>query len=169
MKLFAVFTLTFLAATAQDQMSKDAKMLFGVTATNLAKSADKVSEEIFAFKPSPDVRTFGEILAHVADAQYMFCSAAKAEKSPIAGTSIEKTKKTKAEITAALKEATTYCQEAYDSLDDKKAAEMVKFGRGERTRMGVLMFNFMHNYEHYGNIVTYMRIKGIVPPSSEGR
>jgi uncharacterized damage-inducible protein DinB len=169
MKLLAMLALAALAAPAQDQISKDAKMLFGITANHLAKSADKVPEEIFAFKPSADVRTFGEILAHVADAQYMFCSAAKAEENPKKGTSLEKTVKTKSDIGAALKEATAYCQAAYDSLDDKKAGEMVKFGRGERSRLGVLMFNFMHNYEHYGNIVTYMRIKGIVPPSSEGR
>lgn len=168
MKLILAVSLSVLGLFAQDQMSKDAKMLFGMGVTNLSKSAEKVPAEVFDFKPTPEVRTFGQIMAHVADAQYMFCSAAKAEPNPNKG-SIEKTKLKREEITAAFKEATAYCQTAYDALNDKNGAEMVKFGRGERSRMGVLMFNFMHNYEHYGNLVTYMRLKGIVPPSSEGR
>ncbi len=153
------------AMFAQDQLVKDTKMLFEMTRTNLTKSAEKATEEMYAYRPTPEVRSFGEMIGHVADAQYLFCSAASGQANT--PRNIEKTKKTKAELTDALKEAFAFCDQAYAGMTDQKAAEMVKFGRGERTRLGVLQFNSIHNYEHYGNLVTYFRMKGIVPPSSE--
>ena len=103
-------------------------------------------------------------MGHVADAQYLFWSVVKGEKSP--GTGVEKSKTSKADLTAALKEAFSYCDAVYDSLSDAKATEAVKlFGR-ELTKVSVLHFNNAHNNEHYGNMVTYIRLKGMVPPSS---
>lgn len=168
MRYFACFAIAATTALAQENpFSADIKSLYAITTGNITKSAEKVSDELYSFKPSPDVRTFGELIGHVADAQYLFCSAAKAEKNPSPG--IEKGKKTKAELVPALKEAFAYCQAVYDGLTDKAGMEKVKFFRGERTRASVLDFNSMHNYEHYGNLVTYMRINKIVPPSSESR
>lgn len=133
----------------------------------IQRSAEKMPDLNFGFKPTPDVRSFGDILGHVADAQYSFCSAAMGEKNPALG--IEKSKHTKAELVSALQEAFAYCDKAYAALTDANASEVLKFGNSERTRANILAFNTMHDYEHYGNLVTYMRLKGIVPPSSEAR
>jgi uncharacterized damage-inducible protein DinB len=133
----------------------------------IVRAAEKMPEENYSFKPSPDVRTYAGILGHVADAQYTFCSAAIGEKNPAPG--IEKTKTSKADLTAALKDAVAYCQKAYGALTDESSGQVVKFFGGERSKLNVLQFNNMHNMEHYGNLVTYLRIKGIVPPSSEPR
>lgn len=149
-------------------MSTAIKNQFTTGKTNLTRAAEKMPEENFAFKPSDDVRSFGQLIGHVANAQYTFCSAALGEASPNK-VNIEQTKTSKADLVAALKDAFAYCDKAYDSMTDATAAAVVKFGRGEQARLGVLSFNNMHNYEHYGNVVTYMRIKGLVPPSSEPR
>ncbi|MEZ5402559.1 MAG: DinB family protein [Bryobacteraceae bacterium] len=132
----------------------------------IVKSAEKMPEENFAFKPTPDVRSFGAILGHIADAQYTFCSAVSGEKNPALG--IEKSKTSKADLTQALKDAFAFCQKAY-AISDSDAGGTVKFFGGERTKLNVLSFNTSHNFEHYGNLVTYMRMKGLVPPSSERR
>src|SRR5215212_5039341 len=86
---------------------------------NIQRSADKMPEDQFAFKPSEDVRSFGQLVGHVADAQYSFCSAAMGEKNP--GLGIEKSKKTKAELVSALKDAFAYCDKAYAGLTDANA------------------------------------------------
>ena len=133
----------------------------------IQRSAEKMPELNFGYKPVPEVRSFGQILGHVADAQYTFCSAALGEKNPALG--IEKSKSTKEDLVKALQDAFAYCDKAYAALTDANAAEVLKFGNGERTRLNILSFNTAHNFEHYGNLVTYMREKGLVPPSSEPR
>jgi uncharacterized damage-inducible protein DinB len=166
MKLFLLLTMTG-ALWAQNPMSADAKALYQGVRNNLIKAADKMPEENYAFKPVPEVRSFGQLVGHVADAQYLFCSAVKGEKKASPG--VEKSKATKADLTAALKEAFAYCDAVYDAMSDDKAAQITKFFGRERANITVLHFNTSHNNEHYGNIVTYMRLKGLVPPSSEGR
>jgi uncharacterized damage-inducible protein DinB len=133
----------------------------------ILRSAEKMPEENFAFKPTPEVRSFAGILGHVADAQYLFCSAALGEKNP--APDVEKTKTTKAALTGALQEAFAYCDKAFASLTDANAGQTVKIFGNERTKLTALTFNTMHNFEHYGNLITYMRLKGIVPPTSEPR
>jgi uncharacterized damage-inducible protein DinB len=123
-------------------------------------------EENFSFKPTPEVRSFGSLLGHVADAQYGFCGAVKGESKRLG---IEKSKTSQADLVAALKDAFAYCEDAFKTLTDATAAEKVKFFGGEWTKLEVLNFDIAHNFEHYGNMVTYMRIKGLVPPSSEPR
>jgi uncharacterized damage-inducible protein DinB len=134
----------------------------------LLKAADQVPEEHYAFAPVPTVRSLGALFAHVADGNYGICSVATGEKPAVAG-SVEKTKKTKAEIREALAESFKFCDAAFDSLTGARAEELVKgMGPGTNTRLGALAYNNAHDFEHYGNIVTYMRIKGLVPPSSAG-
>lgn len=153
--------------SAQDPLSKETLGLFNMTKTNLVKAAEKMPEEHYSFRPTPEVRTFGQLVGHVADAQYLFCGAVKGGEVPKPG--VEKSKTSKADLVAALKEAMAYCDATYSGLTDADAATNVKFFGRERTKLSVLNFNMGHNFEHYGNIVTYMRIKGLVPPSSEGR
>ena len=131
----------------------------------LLRSAEKMPEENYAFKPIDTVRSYGQIVGHVADAQYLFCSIALGEKNP--GLKIEETKTSKADLIAALKDAFAYCDKAYDGMTDASATQMVKLFGNDAPKLGVLTVNNMHNMEHYGNLVTYMRMKNIVPPSSE--
>jgi hypothetical protein len=136
--------------------------------TNIRKSADVMPEAKYGFKPVETVRSFGAILAHVAGASYEFCAAAKNEKTPYPEDAFEKSAKTKAEIVKGLDGAIAYCDEVYKTLDDAKAAQMVAgaFGGPQGARAANLIGNTNHFNEHYGNIVTYLRINGLVPPSS---
>jgi uncharacterized damage-inducible protein DinB len=128
-------------------------------------------EKDYSFRPVDTVRTFGQILAHVAGANYVFCSAAKGEKSPHAEAEFEKSATTRAQIIKALNESIAYCDTAYAALDDKRAGETIDlaFGMGKGARVLPLIQNTGHLQEHYGNLVTYFRVKGMVPPSSQGQ
>lgn len=155
------------AQPVSDPLSAGNKRIYEIVKNYLIKAAEKMPEENYAFKPTPEVRSFGQIVGHVADAQYLFCSAALGDKNPAPG--IEKSKTTKADLVQALKDGFAYCDKAYDGMTDAHAAEIVKFFGRDSAKLSVLAFNNAHNDEHYGNIVTYMRIKGLVPPSSEAR
>jgi uncharacterized damage-inducible protein DinB len=143
---------------------------------NLLKSAEKMTEADYAFKPAgimPEVRTYGQFIGHLADANFMLCSRAKGEANPVKE-SIEKTKTSRADLIKALTDALAYCDAVYASLTDAQALEFVTVQGPNNTKREVvraspLMSNNAHNNEHYGNLVTYMRVKGIVPPSSEPR
>jgi uncharacterized damage-inducible protein DinB len=140
------------------------KTQYGIVKGYLAKTVEKVPEDVFAFKPTPEVRSFGQLVGHVADAQFGICAGAAGEKPPRAD--VEKTVTTKAELSKALAESTAYCDKVFAGMDDKRGMEPVKFFFPNQTRTSVLSFNVSHSFEHYGNLVTYMRLKGIVPPSS---
>jgi len=138
---------------------------------NIRDSADVVPEALFGFSPVPGtVRTFGEIVGHVAGANYVFCSAAKGEKSPHPEDAFEKLA-TKAALVKAWDDSIAYCDGVFKSVTDRSAAEPIEmpFGMGKAVRTSALLANIGHVNEHYGNLVTYMRLKGIVPPSSRGR
>jgi hypothetical protein len=165
MTLFvAVFGVA--ALKAQDNpFSADAKGAYTMIKATLLKAADKMPEENYSFKTVPAVRTYGEMIAHVADVQMALCGMANGEQKK--GTAASKT--SKADLAAALKASFDYCDGVYNSMNDSAGAAKVKmFGR-ELTKIGVLNFNTMHDNEMYGTMVAYLRIKGIVPPSSEGR
>ena len=166
--LFSVAALSVMAQTPENPMSTAIKNQYNTGKNNLTRAAEKMPEESYSFKPTDDVRSFGQMIGHVANAQYMFCSSALGEANPNKA-NIEQTKTSKTDLVQALKDAFAYCDKAYDGMTDATAAQTVKFGRGEQARIGVLSFNNMHNYEHYGNVVTYLRMKNIVPPSSERR
>lgn len=142
----------------------DARELWTEVSGYITQAAEDVPEADYAFRPTPEVRTFGQLIAHLAGAQRVMCGAALGE-SGAREDDIEKTTTTKAALVAALKASTEYCARAY-AQSDADAGGMTKlFGR-EHTRLFALMMNATHDNEHYGNIVTYMRMKGMVPPSS---
>ena len=128
------------------------------------QSAEQMPEADYAFKPTPEVRSFGQLVAHVADANYGICSTVLGEANPSPG--VEKSKTSKADLVAALKASYEYCGRAYAMPDKDTGMKLKLFGQ-EFTRAGALMVNTTHNWEHYGNIVTYLRLKGQVPPSSK--
>jgi uncharacterized damage-inducible protein DinB len=153
-----------LAQDAANPLIGSSKAVFAISQRNILRSAEKVPEELWSFQPTKDVRTFGQLFAHIADGQYEFCGVGSEGK--VIDKGIEKSAKTKAEITEALQQAFQYCEKAYAGLNDAKAAEIVQFFNMKITRLGAMDFNTAHNMEHYGNLVTYMRLKNIVPPSS---
>ena len=169
MRLIATLVLINCAALAQTPDLKSVsgypKMVQKQVTGWIERAAEKMPEEEYAFKPDPASRSFGQILGHIADADYLFCSTVLGESSPSPG--IEKSKTTKSELRAALHDAFTYCNRAYDALTDAGANETVKAFGQERNKLGALWFNASHNLEHYGNLVVYMRTKGVVPPSSD--
>ena len=135
----------------------------------ITKTAEQVPEAKYAFQPTKEVRTLGQILGHIADANYLFCSVASTEKAPEG--SAEKTAKTKADIQKALAAAFAYCDRAFAALNDQTGAAeatIVPINNLKTTKLGALSFDAAHNYEHYGNLVTYMRLNKMVPPSSQG-
>lgn len=163
----SMLALTACVLAQDNPLSSAIKTQYVMSKTMISRTADKVPEAEYPFKPNDSVRSLGQILGHVADDQYVFCSAILGEKSPEPG--VEKSKTSKADLVNALKDAFAYCDKAYDSMTDATAAQMVKFFGRETPRLSVLTFNNMHNFEHYGNLITYMRIRNIVPPSSEPR
>jgi uncharacterized damage-inducible protein DinB len=136
---------------------------------DIVESADQMPEASYAYKPVDSVRTFGQILAHVADSNYFYCARAKGETPPSPDGTFEKEATTKAAIVKALKESVAYCDGVYTALTETSATEMVTppGARNAIPRAQPLFANASHNVEHYGNLVTYFRMKGMVPPSTK--
>jgi uncharacterized damage-inducible protein DinB len=150
-------------------LSADVKRDYKSVRDYFIRAAEKMPEADYGFRPSPDVRSFAQQVAHVADDQYNLCAPAKGEIRKAAYTDIEDRLSKKADLVPALKEAFAYCDGAYDALTDDSGAEIVKTNKGGRTRFSMLNWNLWHTWEHYGNVVVYLRMKGLVPPSSEKR
>ena len=131
---------------------------------SIVRSAEQMSEADFAFKPVATVRSFGQIVAHVADDEMGWCAQVLGE--PVKQTQFEKRLSSKAEIVKAIQDAGAYCDKAY-AITDTQAASVTTIWNGQQTKIRGLVDNAGHDWEHYGNIVTYMRIKGMVPPSSQ--
>jgi hypothetical protein len=136
---------------------------------NLTQAAEKMSDADYSFKPgsTEEARTYGQVLAHVAQAQFGTCSAATGKPNPMMGKQLERELKTKAEITKALTDSFALCDEAYNGLTDANAMEYVKQGQGEIQRAAMLMNNVVHDNELFGTAAVYLRSKNIVPPSTE--
>lgn len=133
----------------------------------LLRAAEQVTESDYAFRPVATVRTFGQLIGHVAGSQNAICAMALGEPEK-AEDDIEKSMTTKAQLVAALRASSEYCRRAYAQTDAAAAAEATVFG-DKSTRIAALALNAVHDGEHYGNVVTYLRIKGMVPPSSQPR
>src|SRR5258708_17753243 len=165
--LAIVLTTVGLATDARAQsttLTADVKTDYKTVRDSFIRAAEKMPEGDYAFKPTPDVRSFGQQIAHVADDQYNLCAPARNETRKNAYTQIENTLSKKADLVTAMKKAFAYCDSAYDALTDASGAESVANGR---TRFAMLNWNLWHTWEHYGNVVVYLRMKGLVPPSSE--
>jgi uncharacterized damage-inducible protein DinB len=152
-------------AQGANPLSANAKAQFTGINNFVVRSAEKIPDNLYSFQPTPEVRTVAQLFGHIADANFGMCAMAGGGKPPRAG--IEKQVTTKAELVKALNESAAYCTSVMDGMNDQKGAEMVDFYFGPTPRLGVLYFVTTHAYEHYGNLVTYMRLNKIVPPSSE--
>ena len=131
------------------------------------RAAEKVPEEVYAFKPTPEVRSFGEVVGHIVDAHYLLCRAAGENVFEIKR-EFEQKPGTKANLLAALKKSIAYCEQVFEGTTDANGTAPIKMGpTSTQPKLMVLDLNVSHTWEHYGNLVTYMRLKGIVPPTSE--
>jgi uncharacterized damage-inducible protein DinB len=126
-------------------------------------AAEQMPESGYAYRPTEEVRSFGEILGHVAGSMYFFCGTVTGVQAP---ENFEE-RTTKSGLVEAIKTSFSDCDAAY-AIDDEKAMEEVEFFGQTGTNLWVLTFNVAHNWEHYGNLVTYLRENGLVPPSSQG-
>lgn len=164
------------AAFAQDETASKSMAIASlmaihdITADFVLATAEMLDEDMYAYRPTVQVRTAGQQLAHIANAQFGVCSTAAGEESPAEG-NYEEIATTREAILAAVKASFEYCESVYANMTDEKLKEIKPFFGGDRrqdmTVASILSFNATHTYEHYGNLTTYMRMNGIVPPSSQ--
>lgn len=153
------------AAHAADPGVAASKIIWQMQSNYVLKAAEQMPEAEYGFRPAPTVRTFGQMVGHVAGAQNMFCAMVLGEAGKPED-DIEKRMTTKTDLIAALKASTANCARAY-AISDAAASDKIKMFGNEQTKMFALQLNGAHNAEHYGNLITYLRIKGMVPPSSQ--
>ena len=134
---------------------------------NLIEAAEAMPAADYTFKPTPQVRSFGELLGHVVFGNFLFCSQAKGEQMPTTQNFNQITDK--ATLVKGMNEALAYCDDVYNGTTDTNFNQLITMvgpAKKQASRGSVLVFNTTHNNEHYGNIVVYMRLKGRVPPST---
>lgn len=160
------------AAQAQtaNPLTTGARLHYGIIKGYVTRAAAKMPEEQYSFRPAPEVRSFAQLIGHLADSNYRLCSVL-AGQDPPRDAGIERTAKSKADLVTALSESFTYCDGQYAAMTDAAGTPIVKFEAGsegarvpiQMPRLTVLAFHTAHAFEHYGNVVTYMRLKGVVP------
>ena len=163
--LLALGASPVLAQANANPATNSARMMWETYRDYVTQAAADVPENLYSYRPTPEVRTFGEIIGHVAGSQNMFCTMVLGEKVP-AEDAVEKAAKAKAALVAELKKSNDLCARAYSTTDKANAAMVELFGQ-QRSKLFTLLTNAGHDAEHYGNIVTYMRMNKMVPPSSK--
>lgn len=164
---FAVLLAVPASATAQEEnpVRTSVQQLYEAGKSNVLRTAEQSPEEDLSFRPTEEVRTLGQILGHLADANFMFCAMALGEENPNTS-SIEQADPPKNELIAALTRSYEYCDGAYEQSLEALSSPVDIFGQ-QATRFHAININVIHNWEHYGNLVTYVRLRGRVPPSSQ--
>lgn len=164
----AALLASAIPAAAQSKALAEAldRMNAGV-ARNVVEAAEKMPAAEYGFQPAPDktVRSFAGFVGHLAGANFSYCSRVKGEANP----NQEEFEKItdKAKLVAGIKAATVYCDAVYKAQTDTTLSELITAGPAQQPKGMFLVQNISHNNEHYGNLVTYMRLKGLVPPSTE--
>jgi uncharacterized damage-inducible protein DinB len=177
--VFAYVTLPAASAQTTDagypdelspSLASSTKAMHAMIRRNLAEAAENMPANEYAFRPTPQVRTFGQIIGHVVDANFFFCSQVAGEKSPATADYEQITDK--AALVKALNDSLVYCDRVYAATTDANFIQPVQIanvmgtGSTKTVRGAMLMYNITHNNEHYGNLAVYMRLKGHVPPST---
>ncbi len=164
-KIAILTVLSAAALLAQDALSNEARQSWSRTKGNLIGAAEKMDEVNYDFKPSPESQSFRVLVAHTADSAMGTCSAFNGERKQLGAAA----KTTKAELLAALKAGLAECDTSYGALTDAKATEMIEGRGGQRSRLGTLYGNTIHLEHEYAQMAVHLRLKAVVPPSSEGR
>lgn len=174
MKVLVKTFLTFAAAStlafgqakpAANPLIESSHQMLAQVSDFVLRSAEKIPENLYSYRATPEVRTIGQLFGHIADASNHICAAATGGKPSTV--SIEKTVTTKSGLIAALKREFAGCEADYAKLTPASALETVDFEGMKLTRVSTMDYEAAHTWEHYGNLVTYMRLNKIVPPSSE--
>jgi uncharacterized damage-inducible protein DinB len=151
-------------------LASSAKAMHAMIRRDLAEAAETMPAGEYAFRPTPEVRTFGQIIGHLIDANFFFCSQAAGEKSPATAEYEQITDK--AALVKSLNDSLAYCDRVYAATTDANFIQPMQIvnvmgtGSTNTVRGAVLMYNITHNNEHYGNLAVYLRLKGHVPPST---
>ena len=164
-----------LAQTPADNVyTEAARKQYAYIQDLVMRSAEKAPDDVYGFKPTPEVRSFAGVLGHIADANKLLCGIAAGQTDvdavmkDLPSLQVHEKKTTKADLVAALKESRAYCESELGKLTDANGRQTVKwFGNQQIPKLSMFSMATSHAWEHYGNLVTYMRLKGIVPPSSE--
>jgi hypothetical protein len=166
--LAVVFLSAALFAAQDNPFSADARQSYALVKDSLLKAVDRMPAGDYSFRTTPKVRTFGEMIAHVADAQMLMCQVVTGEKTTD-NPKFLPPKIAKSDLVASLKASFDYCDPVYASMTDAAGAAPVTWFRWKMSKLGLLNWNIAHDNEMYGIIGAFLRIKGLVPPSSEGR
>ena len=141
---------------------------YGQLKNNVTLSAEKLADADYFFKPTADIRGFGQLWAHVADAQFGMCSGAKGVANPRQGQPSFEALTTKADVQKAVADSFAFCDDAFSSLTEESVQQMISNGRGgQQTRAAALLGVLQHGSEMYGIGTVYIRLKGQIPPSTE--
>jgi uncharacterized damage-inducible protein DinB len=171
MRLLTAAFLFTAVLSAQDTpanpLVSTSKAMYAIAKNDVLGSVKAIPDQLWSFQPNKDVRTIAQLFAHIADGQYEFCGVAAEGQPAMKG--VEKSATTKDAIVAALNDAFAYCDATYAKMTDANAADLAQFFGMKVTKLGAMDFNIAHTMEHYGNLVTYMRLNNIVPPSSAPR
>ena len=177
--VFAYVTLPAASAQTTDagypvelspSLAASAKAMHAMIHRNLSEAAENMPADEYAFRPTPQVRTFGQIIGHVVDANFFFCSQVAREKSPATADYEQITDKVA--LVKALNDSLVYCDRVYAATTDANFIQPVQIvnvvgtGSTNTLRGAILLYNIAHNNEHYGNMAVYMRLKGHIPPST---
>ena len=152
-------------AQSANPFMSELKQFYTVRKGDLLKAADRMPADAYDFKPTPDVRTFGQLIAHIADAQMSFCSGAKGKPMRLKAAS----KTTKADLVAALQASFDECDGVFDTTTDAIATQMIKSGDTEHSKFWALLYATLHDNEEYGYLAVYLRLKELIPPSTNSR
>ena len=167
--LFAIAALALLAGSAgaqnSDHVMESSRQMYEAGKQFVMGAAEQSPEEDYAYRATESVRTLGQILGHLADVHFVTCSIALGEENPNAE-SVEQANPGKPEMIQALRRSYEYCDRAYAQPSQALSAPAELFGQ-PTSRFHALNLNVTHDFEHYGNLVTYVRMRGRVPPSSQ--
>jgi DinB superfamily len=163
--MLLVFSGSCAFAQATDPYVGDLQQFYAVRKGDLLKAADRMPAADYDFRPVPEVRTFAQLLAHIIDAQAGFCSAVKGNPRPPSVAS----KTSKDELVAALKASFALCDNAFGSIGGGGAQDALKSGNTQRSKFYTLLYATLHDNEEYGYLAMYLRLKGLVPPSTDSR
>jgi uncharacterized damage-inducible protein DinB len=148
-----------------DPLANEARQAWTRTITNTVAAAEKMPDEGYSYKPSPESMSFRDLVAHTADSAMGACSGYSGERKNAGAAQMQ----SKADLVGAMKAAQAECEKAYGSLTDAKALEMIPGRGGNRTRLSTLWGNTVHIEHEYAQMAVHLLAKGVVPPSSANR